>query len=123
MSFWSDKHVLVTGRGGFLGFLAEKLRERRPAANVTPRHTECDLLDRAAVAGLLSNARPDVLIHAAAVVGGIGANRAHPGRLFYENALMGIQLMEEARRRGVGKMICLGTICTSKRLLKTHSVR
>jgi GDP-L-fucose synthase len=112
VSFWDGKRVVVTGGRGFLGsYLVEKLRDRKPASVVAPSRAECNLLDRDAVERLLGDARFDVVIHAAAVVGGIGANRANPGRFFYENALMGIQLIEQARRSGVEKLVCLGTIC------------
>lgn len=112
MSFWSDKHVLVTGGGGFLGsFVVEKLSEKKPASVFVPRSADYDLRDRAAVARCLHDARPDIVIHAAAVVGGIGANRSHPGKFFYDNAIMGIQVIEEARRAGVQKFVGLGTVC------------
>ena len=112
MSFWQGRRVLVTGGGGFLGgALLEALRRRGPGAVLAPPVTELDLRERDAVRGFLAREQPDVVIHAAAVVGGIGANRAHPGRFFYENALMGIQLIEEARRAAVAKFVCLGTIC------------
>lgn len=117
MSFWSGKRVLLTGGGGFLGgFLLEKLRERGPEAVAAPRRAEADLRDRGAVAGLLASARPQLVIHAAAIVGGIGANRDHPGQFFYDNAIMGIQLIEESRRAGVEKLLCLGTICAYPKL-------
>lgn len=110
--FWADRRVLLTGGGGFLGsFLRERLEGVAPAALFAPRRGELDLLDAAAVRAFLGEHRPNLVIHAAAVVGGIGANREHPGRFFYENALMGIQLIEEARRAAVEKFVCLGTIC------------
>ncbi len=112
VSFWTGRRVLVTGGGGFLGgALVDAVRRRSPAALLAPRAAALDLRDRDAVRGFLAREKPDLVIHAAAVVGGIGANRAHPGRFFYENALMGIQLIEEARRAGVAKLVCLGTIC------------
>ena len=75
-----------------------------------------DLRERPAIRRALAETKPDVVIHAAAVVGGIGANRAHPGRFFYENAVMGVELIEEARRAGVAKLVCLGTICAYPKL-------
>src|SRR4029079_2254863 len=102
----------LTGGGGFLGgFLRERLERERPAAILAPRQRELDLRDAQAIRAYLAAEKPDLIIHGAAVVGGIGANRMHPGRFFYENAIMGIQLIEEARRAGVGKFVCLGTIC------------
>jgi GDP-L-fucose synthase len=112
MSFWAGRRVLVTGGGGFLGrAVVEVLRKRGALEVLAPRAAELDLRERDAVRAFLAREKPDVVVHAAAVVGGIGANRAHPGRFFYENAIMGIQLIEEARRAGVAKFVCLGTIC------------
>ncbi|HEX7153257.1 MAG TPA: GDP-L-fucose synthase [Thermoanaerobaculia bacterium] len=104
--------MLITGGNGFLGsYLRARLERERPAAILTPRSTALDLLDARAVAAYLAEQRPNLVIHAAAVVGGIGANRNHPGKFFYENAVMGIHLIEECRRAGVGKFVCLGTVC------------
>ena len=112
MTFWSDRRVLLTGSGGFLGrVITSRIERSMPAAFFTPRKSELDLRDGAAVGAYLRENRPNLIIHAAAVVGGIGANRAHPGSFFYENAIMGIQLIEEARRAGIEKFVCLGTIC------------
>lgn len=112
MTFWSDRRVLLTGGGGFLGsFLRERLARENPAEVLSPRASELDLRDANAVRAYLEEKRPNLIIHAAAVVGGIGANRMHPGRFFYENAVMGIHLIEEARLAGVDKFVCLGTIC------------
>lgn len=109
----SGKRIFVTGGNGFLGRnVCELLRARRPQALIAPRRRECDLRDRAAIARTLAEAAPDVVIHLAAVVGGIGANRRHPGLFFYENAVMGIELMEAARLAGVEKYVQIGTICS-----------
>jgi len=117
MTFWTGRRVLVTGGGGFLGqALVETLRAHGASDVLAPRAAALDLRERDAVREYLARERPAVLVHAAAVVGGIGANRAHPGRFFYENALMGIQIVEEARRAGVAKLVCLGTICAYPRL-------
>lgn len=105
--------MLVTGGGGFLGsFIVERLRKEAPAAILTPRARELDLRDAAATRAWLERERPDVVLHAAAVVGGIGANMAQPGRFFYDNAAMGIHLIEESRLAGVAKFVCLGTTCS-----------
>jgi GDP-L-fucose synthase len=110
--WWSSRRVLLTGGGGFLGsYLRERIERAVPAALTAPRKGELDLLDGGAVRRFLAEHRPDVVIHGAARVGGIGANRLHPGRFFYENAMMGVQLIEEARRAGVEKFVCLGSIC------------
>src|SRR5882724_11319215 len=112
MSFWSNKHVVVTGGAGFLGsYVVEKLRARGCENIFVPRSKEYDLRDRDAIVQLYKKARPDVVIHLAAVVGGIGANRANPGRFFYDNAIMGIQLMEFARGAKVEKFVAVGTVC------------
>lgn len=112
MSFWRDRRVLLTGGGGFLGgFLRARIEREQPAALFAPRASELDLLDPIAVKSWLAANQPNLVIHAAAVVGGIGANRMHPGRFFYENAVMGIHLIEEARLAGVEKLVCLGTVC------------
>ena len=111
-TFWSGRRVLLTGGNGFLGtFIRERIARRGPAALFTPRRSELDLRDANAVRTWLHEHRPDLVIHAAAVVGGIGANRTHPGLFFYENAVMGIHLIEEARLAEVEKLVCLGTIC------------
>ena len=108
----SEKRILLTGGGGFLGsHLREALTEAGASAVFAPRRREFDLTQAAEIEELFRTTKPQVVIHAAAVVGGIGANRAEPGRFFYENALMGIQLIEAARMHGVEKTVVLGTIC------------
>ena len=109
---WKNTRVVVTGGAGFLGsFVVEKLRERGVKEIVIPRSRDYDLVDGDAVRRLLADAKPDVVLHLAARVGGIGANRENPGRFFYENAMMGIQLLHESWRAGVKKFVACGTIC------------
>lgn len=109
---WTEQRVVVTGGAGFLGsYVVEKLRARGCRAIVVPRSREYDLRDRDAIVRLFRDSKPTLVIHLAAVVGGIGVNRANPGRFFYDNAIMGIQLMEQARQSGVRKFVAIGTIC------------
>jgi GDP-L-fucose synthase len=108
----SSKRILVTGGAGFLGAaVVENLRRRGCSQIVVPRRAQCDLTQADALDALMRRERPDVVFHLAAVVGGIGANRENPGRFFYENAIMGIQVIEYARRYGVEKTIVAGTVC------------
>jgi GDP-L-fucose synthase len=107
------KSVLVTGGAGFVGRRVCELLEQRGAARVTvPRRRDGDLTDPAVVAHVLDAAAPDTVVHLAAEVGGIGANRANPGRYFYANMAMGLHLIEESRRRGLGKFVQVGTVCS-----------
>lgn len=112
MSFWINKRITVTGGGGFLGsFVLQKLRERGCSDIFVPHSGQYDLVDTEAVKRLYREARPDVVIHLAARVGGIGANRANAGKFFYDNAMMGIQLIEQGRLFGLEKFVALGTVC------------
>jgi GDP-L-fucose synthase len=112
MGYWADKRVCVTGGGGFLGsFVLEELARRGAEQIFVPKRSEYDLVTRDGVLRMLADAKPDVVIHLAAVVGGIGANMKNPGKYFYDNAMMGVQLIEESRLAGVGKFVALGTIC------------
>ncbi len=112
MSFWKDKRVVVTGGAGFLGsFVVDLLRDKGCRQIVVPRSKDYDLVQMDAVQRLYSDARPDLVVHLAARVGGIGANQANPGRFFYDNLMMGTQLIEVGRQRGLKKFVALGTIC------------
>jgi GDP-L-fucose synthase len=108
----SGKRILVTGGAGFLGqALVRTLRSRGCTEITVPRKAEFDLTSATAIEAVFERYRPEIVFHLAAVVGGIGANRENPGRFFYENAIMGIQMIEYARRYGAEKSIVAGTIC------------
>lgn len=112
MAFWTERKVLVTGGAGFLGtHLVRNIQARGCQTIIAPRSREYDLREKACIVNLLERTRPDVVVHAAAVVGGIGANQHHPGQFFYDNAIMGLQLMEQARLFGVEKFVVIGTVC------------
>jgi GDP-L-fucose synthase len=109
----SSARVVVTGGAGFLGRrVVARLEARGCKAITVPRSVEYDLRDRSAVQRLYRDAKPDLVIHLAAVVGGIGANKAHPGRFFYDNVVMGIETLEQARLAAVEKFVGVGTICS-----------
>ncbi len=108
----AQPRVLVTGGSGFLGKHVLDVLAQRGYQNVlAPKHAEYDLTRADQVAGCVRDLRPDAIVHLAAVVGGIGANRARPGEFFYQNLVMGAELMEQARLAGVHKLVALGTIC------------
>ena len=112
MSFWSNKRVLITGGAGFLGsFVVEKLRQRGCKDIFVPRRKDYDLVEMEAVKRLHKVTQPNMVIHLAARVGGIGANQANPGKFFYDNLMMGAQLMEVGRQAGVEKFVTISTIC------------
>ena len=112
MNFWQEQRVIITGGAGFLGsFVVAGLKTRGCTNIFVPRSRDCNLLDRAAIARLFEDTQPTIVLHLAAVVGGIGANREHPGKFFYENAIMGIELIEQARQFHLSKLLIAGTIC------------
>jgi GDP-L-fucose synthase len=110
--FWADKKVCVTGGDGFLGSFVQKVLAKRGAEDVfIPLIDDYDLTDKDNIQRMLVDAKPDVIIHLAALAGGIGANRARPAEFFYKNLMMGVPLMHEAWQSGVDKFVAIGTIC------------
>lgn len=112
MVFWENKKVTVTGGAGFLGsYVVKKLEERGCKSIFLPKSKDYDLVHYEACKKVYGDSKPDVVIHLAARVGGIGANRENPGKFFYENLMMGVQMMDLGRQVGVEKFVAIGTIC------------
>lgn len=112
-NFWQDKRVIVTGGSGFLGsFVVEKLKERGATDVFVPRSSEYDLRQPDEITALLRDCRADMIIHLAALAGGIGANRARPAEFFYDNLMMGVPLIHQAWKQGVEKFVAVGSICS-----------
>ena len=111
-NFFKDKRIVVTGGAGFLGrYVTDGLDDRGCENILVPRSKDYDLVKAEDVARMYEDMKPDIVIHLAAVVGGIGVNQRHPGRFFYENLMMGTQLMEQGRVCGIEKMVAVGTVC------------
>ncbi|MDD5458691.1 MAG: GDP-L-fucose synthase [Phycisphaerae bacterium] len=111
-NFFKNKRIVVTGGAGFLGkYVTEGLKKRGCENILVPTIDEYDLVKQGDIERMYDDMKPDVVIHLAAVVGGIGANREHPGKFFYENLMMGVQLIEQARLRNIEKFVAIGTIC------------
>jgi len=114
--FFKDRRIVVTGGAGFLGsYVIEGLRKRGCNNILVPKIEDYNLVNLADVVRMYDDMKPDVVIHLAAVVGGIGANRRHPGKFFYENLMMGVQLIEQARLRKLEKFVAIGTVCSYPR--------
>lgn len=123
MSFWDNKRVTVTGGKGFLGsYIIENLQKLGCKHISIPSSQEYNLVNLSDIKRMYENQRPDIVIHLAAVVGGIGANQKNPGKFFYENAIMGIQLMHEAYLNKIEKFVALGTICSYPKFAKVPFV-
>ncbi|MHC4913257.1 MAG: GDP-L-fucose synthase family protein [Planctomycetota bacterium] len=110
--FFKDRRVVVTGGAGFLGsYVVEGLQKRGCKNILVPKIEDYDLVKLDDIVRMYEDMKPDIVIHLAAVVGGIGANREHPGEFFYKNLMMGVQLIEEGRLRNIEKLVAIGTVC------------
>jgi len=110
--FFEDRRVVVTGGAGFLGsYVTEGLRKRGCKNILVPKIEDYDLVNINDIVRMYDDMKPDIVIHLAAVVGGIGANREHPGEFFYKNLMMGVQLIEQGRKRNIEKFVAIGTVC------------
>ena len=111
-AFFENRRVVVTGGAGFLGgFVTEGLKTRGCQNILVPKLEDYDLVEMDDIVRMYEDMRPDIVIHLAAAVGGIGANREHPGEFFYKNLMMGVQLIEKARQRNIEKFVAIGTVC------------
>jgi GDP-L-fucose synthase len=111
-TFFENRRVVVTGGAGFLGgFVTEGLKTRGCRNILVPKLEDYDLVEMGDIVRMYEDMKPDVVIHLAAAVGGIGANREHPGEFFYKNLMMGVQLIEKARQRNIEKFVAIGTVC------------
>ncbi|MGA2172132.1 MAG: GDP-L-fucose synthase [Sedimentisphaerales bacterium] len=112
-NFFKNRRIVVTGGAGFLGgYVIEGLQKRGCKNILVPKIEDYNLLDLPDIVRMYDDMKPDIVIHLAAVVGGIGANRQHPGKFFYENLMMGVQLIEQARLRKIEKFVAIGTVCS-----------
>ncbi len=119
VKFWNNKRVVVTGGAGFLGkAVVAQLKQRGARHIFVPRSKQYDLRKPSAIRRMLKDSNPDIIIHLAAVVGGIGANSENPGKFFYDNLVMGTHLIEESRVFGVDKFVAIGTICAYPKFTK-----
>jgi GDP-L-fucose synthase len=119
MQFWHAKRVLVTGGSGFLGrSIVDLLKKKGCRYIFIPRQKDYDLRKSSAIKRILKESKPDIVLHLAATVGGIGANQRHPGKFFYDNIMMGVQLIEESRIFGIEKLVAIGTICAYPKFTK-----
>lgn len=112
MSFWGKKRVIVTGGNGFVGKYVVDILKKNGAFVFVPDHSKYDLVNRDDIIKMYDDYPADMVIHLAARVGGIGANMVHPGGFFYDNLMMGVQLIEYARLKGIKKFVALGTVCS-----------